>query len=845
MRIGCALRGSFLARFDAKVLMSKIRTRVRLIFHWWGNFVFRHAWWVVGAAVALTTVLFSGLSLVTMAASTESYISENDPSREVYNRFRNQFGYEENVLLLLRTENAFDLAYLEKLRALHRDLEENLPSLDEVNSLINARVTRAEGDELIVEDLFEEWPETPEQLAAIRERALASPTYVNTFISEDGKLLAIPIRLLPGSWSAQSELNDAIEGFEEAAATPDADAAPRKPKTIDNEELYHLVEVLYEIVGRHQSDTFSVQVSGGPPMTHAVLEAMRKNMTLFSVISDVFIGIVLFFMFRRFSGVFFPVFVVTTSLIATFGTMGYLGLVVTPTTQILPTLVLAACVGDAIHLLSIFYQRYDRGDSKQEAMVHALEHAGLAMIMTSLTTAGSLFSFFVSDLVPLKGLGISAPIGVGLALVYSVIFLPALVAVCPIRRRELVIDHATGRASRLEHAVVAIGDFSVNRPWLVMAMWTLLTAVGLYGAMQVRFSHAPQKWFPADDPLRTGLQMANEGMKGIFSLELMLDTGRENGLYDPEVMNRLQRVHEATQGQTFDKITIGKTISVLDVLRETNQALHEGDPTHYSVPQDRDVIAQEFFLFENAGSDDLEQLVDSQFRVARVSLILPFEDSIYFLHSGKQMQDKVQEIMGDYAKVESTGLIMLYARTITMILKSTTESYLIAFSVIGVLMVLLIGHLRIGLLSLIPNLAPIVIGIGLMHWTDTSLDLFTIMIGSVTIGIVVDDTIHFLHQFREFHAKHGDVRRAVHATLETTGVALVITSVVLSVGFFVFLLSTLNNVKSFGLITGCTIIVGLFADLTLAPALVTIADRVRSLKTEFASDAEVYSPTPR
>lgn len=827
--------------------MLKIHVLIRAFFRRWGRFVFLYPWWIVGTAVALTAVLFSGLSLVKMAASTESYISENDASREVYDRFRNQFGYDENILLLLRTENVFDLAFLEKFRAFHRDLEENLPSLDEVNSLINARVTRAEGDELIVKDLFEDWPTTPEELAEIRERALSSPTYVNTIISEDGKVLAIPIRLMPGSWHPQSEGADSLDAAlaDRATSTGEISSASRKAKTIDNEELYHLVETLHEIVARHQAEDFPIYITGGPPMTHAILEVMRKNMAIFTLLSDVFIGIVLFLMFRRLSGVFLPVLVVTTSLIATFGIMGYLGIVVTPTTQIMPTLILAACVGDSIHLLSIFYQQYDRGKSKEEAMVYALGYAGLPMIMTSLTTAGGLFSFFVSDLVPLKGLGIAAPTGVILAWVYSVFFLPAVVAICPVRPRKISAGPTLEHGGHMERSVVSLGDFSVRRPWLIVAVWTVLTLVGAYGAVHIRFSHAPQKWFPKDDPLRANLQMANEKMKGVFSLELMLDTGRENGLYDPEVMNRLQKVHDITQGQTFNKITIGKTVSVLDVLRETNQALHEGNPTHYSVPQDRDVIAQEFFLFENAGSDDLEQLVDSQFRVARVSLLLPFDDAIYFLGAERAIHNQVQEAMGDHAKVESTGLIMLYARTIAMILKSTAESYGIAFLVIAFLMVLLVGSFRMGMLSLIPNAVPIILGIGLMHWAKIPLDMFTILIGSVACGVVVDDTIHFLHQFRDFYVKHGNVKEAVHATLEQTGVALVINAVVLIISFFVFLLSPLNNVKSFGLITGWTLFFGLAADLTLAPAIVELADRVRSLKTEFTADQEEAEATPQ
>ena len=171
-------------------------------------------------------------------------------------------------------------------------------------------------------------------------------------------------------------------------------------------------------------------------MTYQILQVMTRDITVFTTVSNVLIGVLLFSFFRRFSGVFLPWIVVTLPLVGTFGAMGWLGLPITMTTQILPSFLLVVCVGDAVHLLSVFYQQFDRGRSKEDAICFALGHSGLAVLMTSVTTAGALFSFFLADLAPLRGLGVAAPIGILFALVYAVVLLPALVAVCPIRRRR-------------------------------------------------------------------------------------------------------------------------------------------------------------------------------------------------------------------------------------------------------------------------------------------------------------------------------------------------------------------------------------------------------------------------
>ncbi len=236
-------------------------------------------------------------------------------------------------------------------------------------------------------------------------------------------------------------------------------------------------------------------------------------------------------------------------------------------------------------------------------------------------------------------------------------------------------------------------------------------------------------------------------------------------------------------------------------------------------------MAQELLLFENSGSDDLEELVDSQFRKARIHLAVSYTDGFLYLDLVRAVQRGSREIMGDLAKIHTTGLVELWLRTINAMLTSTFKSYAIALAVITPLMVLLIGNLRLGLLSLIPNLAPIVTGMALMSVLGIHFDMFTMMIGTIAIGVAVDDTIHFMHGFRRNYEHMRDAEAAVRETLLSTGRALLVTSLVLSSGFFVQVSGTLTGSRNAGLITAFTILAALVVDLVLSPALVILATR--------------------
>ena len=777
-----------------------------------------------GIAIALCLAVAIGLAsrlpTLGMDASVENFLPTDDPARMAYDKFRDQFGREDIIIVAIEPPNVFELAFLRELKRFHEEVEESVPYLDEVQSLVNVRSTYGSGDELIVEDLLEEFPETSEAVDKVRERVMSTPMYLNTVISEDATLTSVVITLQLYSSIGEEQDEEAIlaagAGDWENQGSHEDD-----PLYLTGAEMFEALAAVGEIIDRYRGDDFKVYVAGSPVIQEAVTGSMQRNMPRFVGLMLLTIALVLFILFRRLSGVLLPLFVVILSLVSTIGAFAGSGLKLSPPTQVLPTFLLSVGTSAAVHILKIFYLRFDAGDTADDAIAFAIRHTGLPVIMTGLTTAGGLLSFLAAGLTPIVHLGIFAPIGILLALAYCLILLPALLHVLPLRRRAVTTSDSG--ATWLEGAIVRVGDFSVMNPRPIIGATVLVVAVSLAGASRLEFSQDIMSWLASDHPLVRATEVIDEKLKGSITLEMVADTGVENGVKHPEFLHKLDvlsaRVLAMRPGEA---LSVGKTISISDVIKEIHQALNSNAAEFYAIPDDPALASQELLLFENTGSDDLEDVVDSQFQLARFTLKMPYADPLQYNSFIHEVTNEFHEIFDDDVQVVVTGFMGMMGQTMLRVMTGLARSYGLALAIITPLMILLIGNLRGGLISMVPNLTPIIITLGIMGWVGITIDMFTMMIGSIAIGLAVDDTIHFIHGFRRDFAACGDARLAVKKTLETTGRALLVTSIVLASGFLVFVFSDMQNLRYFGALTSFTIISAFIIDILVTPALIVL-----------------------
>ena len=665
--------------------MSTWRHRIEQGFENFGHFIFRRRWLVIVAMMLFAAGFLSQLPKTTIDTSTEGFLQKDDPILLTYNAFREQFGRDELMLIAItRPEGVFEQAFLAKLRDFHRELEEQLPHIDDITSLVNARSTRGAKGELIVEDLLEQWPETQEQIAAIKQRALDNPVYRNMLLSEDATITTLVVKTNAYGDDGDS---DALAGFDE----PAAGAAPVKRRFLSDAENSEVVRKAAQIAARYHGDGFLIQMAGAPVFNDVLKTAMQDNIRRFMGMAILIIGALLFLMFRRVSGVVLPLLVVVLSVLSTVGLMSFTGTPIKLPTQILPSFLLAVGIGATVHLLAIFYRHYQKIHDKEESIAYTLGHSGLAIVMTSLTTAAGLASFAGTPVAPISDLGFFSAAGVLIALLYSLVLLPALLAVMPLK--SAVAKGASARHERMDRFLLAVADFAVTRYRAIIAVSAVIFLIGLAGVLQVRFSHMPLKWLHADEPLRQATSYIDEKMKGSSTVEVIVKTGRENGLYEPAVLNGLEQLRGEVEAIHQGELFVGKTLSVADILKETNRALNENRPEAYVLPQDRALIAQEFLLFENSGSDDLEDFVDSGFTQARFTAKTPWLDSLVYPQFIRTIDEKARAIFGDNAEITITGTRHSSTHLRCCYRKHRAKLSL-GFHAITVMMIALLGNLR-------------------------------------------------------------------------------------------------------------------------------------------------------
>ncbi|MDF1881192.1 MMPL family transporter [Sulfurimonas sp. MAG313] len=796
--------------------MKKVTNAADNLLYKMGHGISSHKFKVLLSILMILALMISNLPRITLDTSTEGFLHENDPVRIAYDTFQDQFGHDEKIVIAIKTDGIFKLKHLSKLKELHNELSANVPYLNDITSLINARNTTGDAESLLVEDLFQTWPKNEAELQRKKALALSNPMYKDLLVNSDGTFNVIVLEANTYT-SIGLEKSTELDDFDEFDEEPLENV--EKPAFISDSEMAEMVHNVKDIVSKYDSSDFKIELAGSPSVTETLKSSMQSDIKKFNGLIILTIIIILSLLFKRVSGVLFPLLAVVLSVLSTVGLMAYFGTPIKIPTQILPSFILAVGIGTSIHVMAIFFHHFDKYGDKNESIAYTLKHSGLAIIMTSITTAAGIGAFSLSSVAPVADLGMYGAAGVIIALVVSLVLLPTLISIFPLKRKAyLDKDHK----DYLEKILEKIAHFSQVRAKPIVISSLLLMALFLFLVAQIRYSHNPLTWLPEGNTVRTATEHIDKEMRGTISLELIIDTKKENGLYDYELLKSIEKLGMYAETIETDAYFVGKVVSIVDVMKEIHKALHANDDKYYAIAQDPELIAQEILLFENSGSDDLEDFVDSQFSKARMTIKMPWVDAIEYHGMLEDLKIHLENNLPPGVEVQLTGMIPLLSDTIAAAISSSGESYIIAIFAIGFMMILLLGSFKLGLVSMIPNLFPVFFIIAFMVVFNIPFDLFTMLAGTIVLGLAVDDNVHFMHNFRRFKDEGKSTEEAVRLTLTGSGRAMLITTIVLSLGFFVYLFASMANLFNFGLIVGVAIIVALIADFFIGPALMAL-----------------------
>jgi predicted RND superfamily exporter protein len=488
----------------------------------------------------------------------------------------------------------------------------------------------------------------------------------------------------------------------------------------------------------------------------------------------------------------------------------------------LPSLVMVIGVADVVHVLVEHRAAVAASSGRHEAVVETLRQVGLPCLLTSLTTAVGFGSLMLSDIPQVREFGMFAALGVLLAFLIAVIGLPALLAVLPPGRLSRPLS--TAGEGRLVLLLARIDRLFPRARLPVLLTAGLVTLAGGLGLRHLRVESSALTFLPAEHSVLRDLNVVYPRLMGTTPVIVhWWDRGKgQERLRDPKILHAMDRVARAMAGVPG----VRKVISITEYLKETNRVIHGGEAGQFVLPRDRRTVATYLELIEGQDPDALSAMINWDRSAANLTLMC-------VAHNSRAMQTilaaldrvlhspKIARAMEDGDIVaEVTGLGPLLASVADRIVAGQLTSCFWALGIIALMFFMILWSVRVGLVALLPNVLPILFIVGLMGWLGITLNVFTVMIASIALGIAVDDTIHVLVRTRQEVRQSGDLRSAVSRTLASSGQAIVITTLVVGGGFLVMLLSVMIPAHHFGAMTALTLVMALLADLLLLPLLI-------------------------
>ncbi|MCA9524565.1 MAG: MMPL family transporter [Myxococcales bacterium] len=552
----------------------------------------------------------------------------------------------------------------------------------------------------------------------------------------------------------------------------------------------------------------------------------RDQRTLFPMVVALVL-VTLAFLFRSFAGVVLPIVVVVVSVVWVRGLMGLLGIDETIIAGILPALLVAVCIADMVHYYSE-YRHFALSMDNRQAVVSALTRVMKPCFFTSLTTAFGFGSLLVSDIRVIATFGLLAAFGVTIAFILSTIALPLCV---DILRPPKADEHgrARGLGSKMVKLMLRIAEITKRRRAAIAIGSAIVVVVSSFGLARVNIETNDLQLIRRDNPLRASMEVIAKKLAGVAPLVLVFDTHGRDGVKDPRFLRRVERLQQRLRRDPAVRHVTG----IVDFVKEFRGIYLGGDERDYRVPDSRAEVSQLLAQLEG-DHGEMGDYVDFNYRFTRVVV----RTAVLGTKSLRALHDRIAAIGRDVGLVPArghfttipskpvaarftvTGLASIFVRMASFLLSSQIKSFSLALLVICLAMMVQLRSVRLGLISMIPNIFPLFVYMGIMGAAGINLDIGTTMIASVAIGISVDDTIHFMERHRIKVAEHGDYEIATRETHKEVGVAITFTSVILVIGFGTLMLGQFVPTTYFGMLTCITMIVALFADLFLLPVVI-------------------------
>ena len=783
-------------------------------------------WLVVLATPILVAAAASGIARLEFSANYRIFFDEDNPQLLALEELENTYGKNENIAFLIVPDdgNATSETALSAAVWL-TDAAWQTPYSRRVDSLANFQYTTADGDDLYVRDLVDPLElSRAESRSRIRDIALSDPRIAGAIMALNGDVSVVNVTIEP----PEEGLLDAVAEVAEFARSIGAEAEERFPG-------------------------IDVRVVGTVMVNQTFVEASIDSQKVFLPASLVLMALILGLLVRGWAGVAATGLVIVFSIFASMGMGSWVGLPFSPPISPAPTIVLMIVVANCVHLLVAVQQRLRTGDSepsageregiplarrqqregiplarrqqregmplakkRHDAIVEAISLNLHPIFLASLTTALGFLSMNFSEVPPYRHLGNFVAFGIAASFLLSVTFLPALLSLLPIRAAKE--RRHRGPSMRL------LADMALRHRKALFWGWVVIVPAMVLAIPRNELNDVLVHFFDESVEFRQDTDFMDEHLSGNTLLEYSLHATAEGGATDPEFLTAVSNFADWYR----DQPPVRHVAVITDTFRQLNQSMHGDDPNAYRIPETQELAAQYLLLYELSLPQglDVNNQIDRSRSATRVSVSAETLYSQDVLELNARAEAWLDENAPEVGDVNSTGPAALFAYIGHRNIRAMLIGTVVVLVAISAILLFALRSLRLGLISIAPNLIPAVVGFGVWGLTVGQVGLSLSVVVAMTVGIVVDDTVHFLSKYLRARRQYGqDPEDAVRYAFDTAGRALITTTVVLVAGFLIFVFSPFVPTAEVGVLTAIIIGSALIADLSLLPALLTGVDR--------------------
>ena len=721
-------------------------------------------------------------------------LPEDDPIYIEYQEFLGHFGQEGNVMVVgFQCDSLYQLENYNAFYDLYGQLKE-IEGVEQVISILQARNMKK--NEALKS--FEFKPvtsqryETQKEVDAVAKELASLPFYRKLFYNDKNKTHLMALTL--------------------------------NKELLDDESRIDLILSIEDVINPFAEQIgVDVHYSGLPYIRTKSTVKTKAEVEMFIFLAMGVTAFIMLLFFRSFSAMFYSMLVVGVGVVWAIGTLVLLGFKITILTALIPPLIIVIGIPNCIFLLNKYHNEFKLHGNKIKAMTRVIQKVGNATFMTNATTAAGFATFVITQTQMLVEFGIVASINILLVFLISLIIIPSIYSFLPIPKERHLSHLQRTWMNKLSEWMETV---VLNHRNIVYFSTVLLLVFAFYGVSKIETTGNIVDDIPKDDPIALDLDFFERNFAGVMPFEVMVNTHKNNGVSKSSTLKRIQKLENVLA----EYPEISSTSSIADLAKFSKQAYYNGNPDYYSLPssQEKNFILKYAKNTLGDSADIFNSFIDSSKSVARISARMKDIGTKQMRALRDSIKPKIDAIFNpEKYDVSITGTSVLFLEGTTYLVKNLFSSLLLAISLIAILMAWMFSSSRMVVVSLLPNLIPLILTGALMGYFNISIKPSTILVFSIAFGISIDDTIHFLAKYRqELKANHWNIRLAVINALRETGVSMFYTSIVLFFGFSIFIASDFGGTVALGLLVSVTLLFAMTANLLLLPSLLLSLERM-------------------